>query len=143
MRQDAQEFVPVTDRARVLHGGFQTQTVLPDAGYDSDANCGHVKTIGASPISKAMSLRKHFHVDDPALPRDSEQWTRVHNMRQAMERCISGLKGHRALDTHCRRGLARVGLHCVLALLVLQAAAVVAGLTGQMARMAACTRRVA
>ncbi len=142
-RQDVQEFIPVIGRARMLHRWFRPETISADAGYDADANYAQVKAIGASPVIKAKSLRKNFGVDDPALPRDSGDWTEVYNMRQAVERCFSRLKGHRALNSHCRRGLAKVGLHCAMAVLALQATAVVAAESGQHETVAACTRKVA
>lgn len=142
-RQDTQEFVPVIDRARLNHLWFQPETISADAGYDADANYEHVKALRASPVIKAKSLRTHFEVDDPALPRSSGDWTATYNMRQAVERLFSRAKGHRALNSHCRRGLATVSLHCAMSLLSLQATATAAVLAGQTGSAAACTRRVA
>ncbi len=78
-------------------------------------------------------------MDDPRLPRISRQWREFYSDRQAVERCFSRLKGHRALNDHCRRGLATGGLNIALSLLALQAAA----LGGKIANVAVCTRKVA
>ena len=143
-RADTQEFVPVLDRAKILHSQwFRPETVSADAGYDANANYKHVKALKASPVIKAKSLRKNFGVDDPALPRDSDEWATIYNMRQAVERCFSRLKGHRALNAHCRRGLAKVALHCAMSVLALQATAAVAAGAGRVREVAVCTRKVA
>ena len=99
--------------------------------------------IGASPVIRAKRLRKNFGVDDPRLPRTSHRWREVYSTRQAVERCFSRLKGHRTLNNHCRRGLAKIGLHIALSLLALQATALVAAVAGNIRDVAVCTRKVA
>lgn len=42
-------------------------------------------------------------------------------MRQTVERCFKSLKQSRSLDSHCHRGLLRVGLHTALSVLTYQA----------------------
>ena len=142
-RQDTQEFIPALERSVLRHGWFRPNVVSADADYDADANYKLAKVIGASPVIKAKSLRKNFGVDDPRLPRTSQRWREVYSDRQAVERCFSRLKGHRTLNDHCRRGLAKVGLHIAMSLLALQASALVAAVAGEFQNVAACTRRVA
>ena len=91
----------------------------------------------------AQPHEHNFGVDGPALPRDSDGWLATYGTRQAVERVFSRLKGHRALNGHCRRGLERVALHCVISVLALQAGALVAATDGRLAEIASCTRKVA
>ena len=53
------------------------------------------------------------------------------------------LKQHRALDSHCRRGLRKVTLHALMALVTMQAAAVVRAERGEIEHVREVSRRVA
>ena len=59
------------------------------------------------------------------IPRATKEWRHLYATRQSVERCFSRLKQHRALDSHCRRGLRKVTLHALMGLVTMQAAAVV------------------
>ncbi len=56
----------------------------------------------------------------PAIPRSSEQWKSLYNLRQSVERFFKTLKQSRRLNSHCQRGLARIALHCALSVLAFQ-----------------------
>lgn len=76
-------------------------------------------------------------------PRHTERWEALMATRQAVERCFSRLKGHRTLDVHCRRGLRKVRLHVLMAVLALQAGAVAKAKIGELGGVRVCTRKVA
>ncbi len=60
-----------------------------------------------------------------------------------VERCFSRLKQHRALDSHCLRGLRKVTLLALMGLVTMQAAAVVRAETGEVDRVREVSRWVA
>ena len=72
-----------------------------------------------------------------------KQWRALYSKRQSVERCFSRLKQHRALDSHCRRGLRKVTLHALMGLVTMQAAAVVRAERGEVERVREVSRRVA
>ena len=55
------------------------------------------------------------------VPRHTKHWAVLYNRRGAIERAFSRLKEFRKLDNLRIRGLDKISLHCVLALLVMQA----------------------
>lgn len=77
------------------------------------------------------------------VPRRSRQWNALYSTRQAVERVFSRAKQHRALDGHCKRGLPKVQLHALMALLTIQAAALVRAEAGEIERMREVSRKVA
>ena len=77
------------------------------------------------------------------IPRRSKEWRALYSRRQSVERCFSRLKQHRALDSHCRRGLRKVRLHALMGLVTMQAAAVVRAERGEVGRVREVSRRVA
>ena len=77
------------------------------------------------------------------IPRKSPRWHELYSTRQSVERCFSRLKQHRALDSHCRRGLRKVRLHALMGLVTMQAAAVVRAERGEVGRVREVSRRVA
>ena len=77
------------------------------------------------------------------IPRATKEWRHFYATRQSVERCFSRLKQHRALDSHCRRGLRKVTLHALMALITMQAAAVVRAEAGTIERVREVSRRVA
>ncbi len=140
-RQDTQEFIPALTHAGKAHAWFRPHVLLADAGYDANANYAFAHRLHAVPIIKAKKLRKNFELDDPSYPRHGSRWVQAYARRQSVERVFSRLKGHRSLNTHCRRGIERVRLHVTMSLLALQATALVAALLDR--DVAACTRHVA
>jgi hypothetical protein len=58
-------------------------------------------------------------------------------------RVAGPMNGHGALDRHCRRGLEKVTLHCLSAVLVFQADAVAKLSRDAIWEVRKCTRRVA
>ena len=77
------------------------------------------------------------------IPRATKEWRHLYATRQSVERCFSRLKQHRALDSHCRRGLRKVTLHALMGLVTMQAAAVVRADCGEVERVREVSRRVA
>ena len=73
----------------------------------------------------------------------TKEWKALYSTRQSVERAFSRLKQHRALDSHCRRGLRKVRLHALMALVTLQAAAVVRAEAGEISRVREVSRLVA
>ena len=77
------------------------------------------------------------------IPRRTGEWKALYARRQSVERCFSRLKQHRALDSHCRRGLRKVRLHALMGLVTMQAAAVVQAEAGNLERVREVSRKVA
>ena len=55
------------------------------------------------------------------IRRDSAEWKELYSLRQTVERLFKSLKQARSLDSHCQRGLKRVGLHAAMSMLSYQA----------------------
>ena len=77
------------------------------------------------------------------IPRKSKEWSALYSKRQSVERVFSRLKSHRALDSHCRRGLRRVRLHALVGLVTVQAAAVARAERGDISQVREVSRQVA
>jgi hypothetical protein len=58
---------------------------------------------------------------------------------EPVRQCFSRLRQHRALDSRCKRGLRKVTLHALMALLTMQAAAVVRAERGEVERVHGCS----
>ena len=65
------------------------------------------------------------------IRRQSPEWKALYAKRQAIERTFKSLKQSRRLERHCARGLARVRLHCLMAVLTYQATALASAKAGQ------------
>ena len=65
------------------------------------------------------------------IRRQSPEWKALYAKRQAIERTFKSLKQSRRLERHCARGLARVRLHCLMAVLSYQATALASAKAGQ------------
>lgn len=55
------------------------------------------------------------------IRREGPEWRGLYTKRQAVERCFKSLKQSRRLERHYTRGLRRVTLHCLVAVLTYQA----------------------
>ena len=66
------------------------------------------------------------------IRRQSPEWKELYAKRPAIERTFKSLKQSRRLERHCARGLARVRLHCLMAVLTYQATALASALAGDM-----------
>ena len=62
--------------------------------------------------------------------REGPEWRALYAKRQAIERTFKSLKQSRRLERHCVRGLRQVTLHCLMAVLVYQATALVSAQQG-------------
>ena len=130
--------------------GGQDMTFL---GFTKDGKQRFVCPSGGCELRKRTGVRycdTEFDLepsDDPRrfppIPRQSKEWRNLYSRRQSVERCFSRLKQHRALDSHCRRGLRKVALHAMMTLVTMQAAAVVMAEAGEFERVREIARRVA
>ena len=69
------------------------------------------------------------------LRRDSREWRDLYAKRRAIERTFKSLKQSRRLERHCVRGLRKVTLHCLMAVLAYQATALVSAQQGRVVWM--------
>jgi len=74
------------------------------------------------------------------MPRNTEEWEGIYRQRSAIERVNSRLKEQRRLDSHCFRGLEKLGFHCHLAVLSLLAGALAKAQRDQMDEIRVCAR---
>ena len=65
------------------------------------------------------------------IRRQSPEWKVLYVKRQSIERTFKSLKQSRRLESHCARGLARVRLHCLMAVLTYQATALASAQAGE------------
>lgn len=77
------------------------------------------------------------------IPRSTPEWQALYNKRTSVERVFSRLKETRRLERHCLRGLAKISLHAMLSVLVLQADALAKVQADRVSELRACTRKVA
>lgn len=77
------------------------------------------------------------------VARNTEEWQNLYNHRTAIERINSRLKYERRLDSHCFRGLGKIGFHCALAVLSLLAGALAKVQKQQLAEIRVCSRKIA
>lgn len=147
---DSQALLPLIHGAYERHGWFAPEYVTADAGYDTVAIAETlVRFMNITPIIPIRNLprkrapdpedKRHF----PPIPRGSAEWKALYATRQGVERCFSRLKQHRALDSHCRRGLRKVTLHALMSVLSMQAMAVVRAEAGELERVREVSRKVA
>lgn len=148
---DTKQFIPVLEKAKG-HDWLRPTWVTADAGYDARYNYDYVMGMfGAvaviklnrrgGPVPKENILGINDPRRYPPLPR--QEWNALYAKRQSVERCFSRLKGHRTLNDHCRRGLRKVRLHILMALVTLQADAVARAEAGDIENVRHCTRKVA
>lgn len=121
--------------------GVLPVNVIADAGYDSNRNVEGILARGAEPIIKRIKRRTTINLRQKRHPRprliidqESPEWLAAYSKRASVERIFARLKGHRSLARHCRRRLIPVTLHCTLAILTLQAAALAHATRGDLNR---------
>ena len=148
-RGDNPEVMPLLWKARERYEWFAPEYICLDAGYDAIATCEFIVRLKAAPIIPMRRLKRKYDPtpDDvrhfPPIPHGSARWHALYSTRQSVERCFSRLKQHRALDSHCKRGLRKVTLHALMALVTMQAAAVVRAKAGEVERVREVSRQVA
>ena len=74
--------------------------------------------------------------------RGTEEWERLYNKRQSVERVFKSLKQSRRLEKHYHRRHHKVALHIALSALVFQATALVKALAGKIKDMRWMTSRL-
>ena len=144
---DSPTLVPLATAA-VQRLGSMPAITSADAGYDSNANVEGVLSLGARPVIKRVARRTtsgRWQKPHPRLDIDqaSPEWRGAYSRRVSIQRVFARLKSHRSLARHCRRRLIPVALHCLLAILTMQAAALAQVRTGRTSQVRACARRVA
>ena len=148
-RGDNPEVMPLLWKARERYEWFAPEYICLDAGYDAIATCEFIIRLKAAPIIPMRRLKRKYDPtpDDvrhfPPIPHGSARWHALYSTRQSVERCFSRLKQHRALDSHCKRGLRKVTLHALMGLVTMQAAAVVRAEAGETERVREVSRKVA
>lgn len=137
---DSGQLIPLIHDAYARHGWFAPEYVTADAGYDTVAiaetltrfmNIAPVIAIRNMPRKNAPDPEDPRHF--PPIGRGTPEWKKLYATRTSVERCFSRLKSHRALNSHCRRGLRKIALHALMSVLAMQVTAVVraeAGLGG-------------
>lgn len=146
-RNDSPTLVPLVSAA-IEATGLRPSVVSADAGYDSNQNVEGLISLSARPVIKRVNRRVKTGAYRSATARlainqESREWVEAYDKRTSVERAFARLKGHRALTRHSRRGLQPVTLHCLLAVLTMQAAALGQIDRGRMERVRECARRVA
>ncbi len=76
------------------------------------------------------------------MPRHTEEWEEIYKQRTAIKRVNSRLKEQRRLDSHCFRGLEKMGFHCRLAVLSLLAGALAKAKRQRIDEIRVCPRKV-
>lgn len=74
------------------------------------------------------------------MPRNTAEWELTYWRRATVERVNSRLKEQRRLDSHCFRGLEKLGFHCRLAILSLLAGALAKAQKQQLDEIRVCAR---
>lgn len=146
---DTTQLLPLLAKAQTQLG-VEPRWVLADAGYDSGANVnGVVREYAARPIIKRREMKKLTLTDRTQghlrqrINQKADDWRAAYSHRVAVERLFARIKGHRSLGKHTRRGLAKVTLQCLSALVVTQAVALYHLAIGDTANLRAPTRRIA
>ncbi len=146
---DSRQLLPLINEARARHDWFAPEYVAADAGYDTVAIAETlVRSMHIVPIIPIRNMprknapdpedQRHF----PPIGRGTPEWKKLYATRPSVERTFSRLKSHRALDSHCRRGLRKVTLHALMSVMTMQATAVVRAEAG-LERVRDVSRKVA
>lgn len=107
----------------VFAAPFSPAYVLADAGYDSHNNRAIVEAHNAIPIIKRNPRGR-------TIEPDSAEWKEIYAHRSGIERMFGRLKGFRRLNRLTMRGLDKVTIHCVTAVLTAMVWALAALLLG-------------
>ena len=111
---------PALRQARIANPKFHPKTISADAGYSSEEFRQLIRRqYRAEPVIKVHPNHKKSLAKYPETP----EFTEVYNRRQSVERVFARLKGHRRLNSIRVRGTLKVTVHCLLAVIVLQAQA--------------------
>ena len=130
----------VLGQARRIYSKFHPDYVICDAGYSSKKLRGLIKhQYRAEPIIKVNAAHKKAK----ALLPETEEWKAIYNRRSSIERIFSRLKGHRRLNNITVRRIRKVTVHCFISLIVVQAQALNATVTGQFFSMRQCVGSLA
>ncbi|MCL0057599.1 transposase [Dehalococcoidales bacterium] len=111
--------------------GLRPKRIIGDPGYDSAEIHETIVALGAAPIIKLNPRKRGVGAVPegrsyrlyPGVPLDPKAWQKHYNKRTAVERVNSRLKEFAKLDNLKVRGLAKIQLHGLLAMLMLQAKA--------------------
>ena len=128
---------------------------IPMEYVTTDAEKGHLYRCAQAgcPLADRKGVRycddeQWVHWQDSprvvgAIRRDSQEWKDLYGLRQSVERVFKSLKQSRALNSHCLRGLRKVGVHALLSVLAFQATALRRLRTGQVKWLRWQVQRVA
>ena len=128
---------------------------LPMEYVRTDPEKGHLYRCRGCPLRDSTAgMQPHCndeHWQDPlenlrlfgAIRRESDEWRALYAKRQAIERTFKSLKQSRRLERHYVRGLDRIRLHCLMAVLTYQATVMVSLKVGAENRMRWMVAKVA
>lgn len=105
-------------QARWINSKFHPEYVIADASYSSEELRRLIRRqYRAIPIIKTNPVHKRAMKAYPESP----EWQLIYNRRTSVERLFARLKAHRKLNSLRVRGINKVGVHCLLSVIALQA----------------------
>lgn len=124
---------PLLSQSRRINSKFHPEYVIADSGYSS-REFRHIihRQYRAVPIIKANPKHKKAIEAYPETP----DWQLVYNRRTSAERLFGRLKGHRKLNSIRVRGIRKVTVHCLMAIIVFQAQVLATGNGGLVRKVA-------
>ena len=124
---DSQRASNLLREGREITSKFRPDFVMADKGYSGEPLARAIKRqyhaepiIDVNPSHKRWARKKGEALATPA-------WKALYRQRPAVERVFSRLKGQRSLNHITVRMLAKVTVHCYLALIALQIGAFLLG----------------
>ena len=131
---DVKVAAPVLNRIRNhVSPRFHPEYIIADAGYSSQELRTFIqRQYRAMPIIKAHPLHARARKRYPETP----EFRMAYSRRQSVERVNARLKGHRRLNSIRVRGLMKVEMHCLLALVTMQAQALATGCRASVRKVA-------
>lgn len=120
-------------QARVTNSKFHPEYIMADSGYSSkDFRYLIKRQYRAEPIIKASAHHKKTLKAYPETP----EWQLIYNRRTSVERVFGRLKCHRKLNHIRVRGINKVTVHCLMAVIVFQAQVLATGNGGLVRKVA-------
>lgn len=112
---DSRKATPLLQQARYTNGHFQPQYVLADKGYSSRKIRMAIRwQYGSYPIIAVNAS----HKKEMERVQMDDEWLRIYQRRQAVERFFGRMKAHRRLNDIRWRGKMKVRVHVLLAVIV-------------------------
>ena len=122
---DSQKLTPLLRRARYATNQFWPKHVIADSAYSSAKIRRHI--ISHYPHTQAIIDPNRAHKKATEQTQQTPEWKAIYSHRTAIERLFGRLKAHRRLNSVRVRGRAKVHVHALLSVTVLQAQALATG----------------